>query len=83
MRLPEVYVAWMSDRLFLVVDVWEETHLEDTLTEGCGLTNRTCRDRCFFLPVEIFEDGEVDVHLVNLVAVQTDLVIRDDLLSVS
>ena len=80
MRLSKVYISRASEFGTLVVDVWEQTDLQDALSESLALTRSSLGDRSLLLAVDILEDREVDIHLVNLVAVKTDAVVGDDLL---
>ena len=72
MRLSKIYVAWAAELGSLVIDVGEQTHLEDALAECCSASYRPSGDRSIFLPVKIFHHSKVDIHLVDLITVQTD-----------
>ena len=72
MVISKVHVPGAAELGSLVIDVGEQTHLEDALTECCSSPYRSSRDRSVFLPVKIFHHSKVDIHLVDLITVQTD-----------
>jgi hypothetical protein len=62
--LSKVYIARVSELGSLVVDVGEQTDLQDTLAKSVALSRSALGDRSFLLAMDILKDSIGGVHLI-------------------